>query len=110
MSFIKRLYYYSGGFIIGIFFLVFIFSGKKTSCNYGPNARVIDNIISKELILESDVLDYSNDELIDLISNGKVIFSKSDPNNDPCGMYYIKSGSTIMIVSNCENEAKIEFK
>ncbi len=45
MSFIKRLYYYSGGFIIGIFFLVFIFSGKKTSCNYGPNARVIDNII-----------------------------------------------------------------
>ena len=49
MSFLKRLYYYSTGFIIGIFFLFFIFNGKRTSCNYGPSARVIDNIISKEL-------------------------------------------------------------
>ena len=54
MNFLKRLYYYSTGFIIGIIFLIFILNGKRASCNYTPNARVIDNITSKELILDSD--------------------------------------------------------
>ena len=53
MNFLKRLYYYSTGFIIGIVFLFFILNGKRASCNYTPNARVIDNITSKELIIDS---------------------------------------------------------
>ena len=110
MSFLKRLYYYSTGFIIGIFFLSFIFNGKRTSCNYGPSARVIDNIISKELILKSNIESIDSLELIDLISEGKVIFNKSEPNQKPCGIYYIKTDSLNFIITNCEDNATIEIK
>ena len=110
MSFLKRLYYYSTGFIIGIFFLFFIFNGKRTSCNYGPSARVIDNIISKELILKSNIESIDSLELIDLISEGKVIFNKSEPNQKPCGIYYIKTDSLNFIITNCEDNATIEIK
>ena len=110
MNFLKRLYYYSTGFIIGIVFLFFILNGKRASCNYTPNARVIDNIISKELILDSnsEVL-FNKEEIIGIINNGKVIFSKSEPNNKPCGIYYIKSGDVNMNVINCENQATIKI-
>ena len=40
MAFLKRLGYYLFGLSIGVIILSFIFSGKKTSCNYGPQARV----------------------------------------------------------------------
>ena len=65
MSFLKRLYYFSTGLIIGILFLFFVLNGKKTSCNYGPSARVIDNIISKELIIKVDKDTIENEKLID---------------------------------------------
>ena len=110
MNFLKRLYYYSTGFIIGIIFLFFILNGKRASCNYTPNARVIDNIISKELILHSDnkVL-FNQDELIEIINNGRVIFNKSKPNNKPCGVYLIKSGDLNLNIINCENEATVKI-
>jgi len=110
MSFLKRLYYYSTGFIIGIFFLFFIFNGKRTSCNYGPSTRVIDNIISKELILKSTNDSIDSNELIDIISNGKVIFNKSEPNQKPCGIYFIKSDSINFMITNCEDSATVEVK
>ena len=78
MNFLKRLYYYSTGFIIGIVFLFFILNGKRASCNYTPNARVIDNITSKKLIIDSksEVL-FNQDEIIEILNSGKVIFNKS---------------------------------
>ena len=110
MNFLKRLYYYSTGFIIGIIFLIFILNGKRASCNYTPNARVIDNIISKQLILDSDneVL-FNQDELIDIINNGRVIFNKSEPKNKPCGIYFIKSGDLNLNIINCENQATVKI-
>ena len=110
MSFLKRLYYYSIGFIIGIFFLFFIFNGKKTSCNYGPSARVIDNILSKELILKSTLNSLNNEQLINIISKGKVIFNKSKPNEKPCGLYFIESDSKNYIITNCDDTATVEIK
>ena len=47
MKLIHRIGYYLGGFTIGIVILIFFLSGKKTSCDYGPNARVLKNIRSK---------------------------------------------------------------
>ena len=110
MNFLKRLYYYSTGFIIGIVFLFFILNGKRASCNYTPNARVIDNITSKELIIDSnsEVL-FNEEEIIEILNNGKVIFNKSEPNNKPCWMYYIISGDFNINVINCENEATIKI-
>ena len=49
MNFIKRLTFFSGGFMIGLFFLMFFLSGKKTSCNYMPNSRVKNDILKKNI-------------------------------------------------------------
>ena len=110
MSFLKRLYYFSTGLIIGIVFLFFILNGKRTSCNYGPSARVIDNIISKELVLKFQTDSISNEELFDIISEGRVRFSKSDITNEPCALYFIESGDFSLIIENCDKEALVEFR
>ncbi len=109
MSFLKRLYYYSTGFIIGIVFLFFIFNGKRTSCNYGPSARVLDNIVSKELVVKSNFDSINTDDLIDIISKGKVIFNKSEPNQEPCGVYFIESNSKSFVITNCKEIATVEI-
>ena len=110
MSFLKRLYYFSSGLIIGLVFLFFIFNGKKTSCNYGPSARVIDNIISKEVILKNEKDSIQTDLLIEIISKGRVKFNKSETNNKPCGLYYVESDSLNLLIENCEKKAIVEFK
>jgi hypothetical protein len=48
--------------------------------------------------------------LIDLISEGKVIFNKSEPNQKPCGVYYIETDSLNFIITNCEDAATVEIK
>ena len=48
-------------------------------------------------------------EIIEILNNGKVIFNKSEPNKEPCGMYYIKSGDFNVDVINCENEATVRI-
>ena len=35
------------GFLIGIFFVGMIYSGKDTRCNYFPNARVLNDLRTK---------------------------------------------------------------
>ncbi|GEP51913.1 hypothetical protein FNO01nite_25850 [Flavobacterium noncentrifugens] len=47
MTFKFRFAYYMFGFIIGIFFVTLIFSGKDTRCNYFPNARVLNDLRTK---------------------------------------------------------------
>ena len=110
MSFLRRLYYFSTGLIIGIVFLFFILNGKRTSCNYGPSARVLDNIISKELILKHQTDSIVDDELFDLISEGKVRFNKSDVSNEPCAIYFVESGNISLLIENCDEQAFVEFK
>ena len=110
MSFLKRLYYFSTGLIIGIIFLFFILNGKKTSCNYGPSARVIDNIISKELTFNVEKDSVENEKLIDIISNGKVRFNKSDVNKKPCAIYFIESEDLNLLIENCDKKGIVEFR
>ena len=110
MSFLKRLYYFSTGLIIGIVFLIFILNGKRTSCNYGPSARVIDNITSKELVLNYQTDSIADDELYNIISKGRVRFNKSDITNEPCALYFIESGDLSLLIENCEKRALVEFR
>lgn len=110
MSFLRRLYYFSTGLIIGIVFLFFILNGKRTSCNYGPSARVIDNIISKELVLKYQSDSIVDDEIFDLISKGRVRFNKSDISNEPCAIYFVESGNISLLIENCDEQAFVEFK
>ena len=110
MSFLKRLYYFSTGLIIGIVFLIFILNGKRTSCNYGPSARVIDNITSKDLVLKFQTDSISNEELFEIISDGRVRFNKSDITNEPCAQYFVESGDFSLLIQNCDEQALVEFK
>jgi len=90
MSFFKRLTYYSFGFLIGTIILSFIFSGKKTTCNYSPNDRVIADISKKSLkgnfkINETDLIDSTR--FFKFIKSAKVNFSQSDTKVDSCKIY-----------------------
>lgn len=96
MSFIKRLVYYLGGVGLGVILLMFFLSGKKTSCDYGPNARTLKFLKSKPLI-KSDVsqrslaqynLDSLNVESV--FSDGEVNFKDSEISGELPNIYVIE--------------------
>ena len=62
------------------------------------------------LVLESTVYPGATDELINIISNGKVIFNKSTPNKEPCGVYFVETDYKDLLIINCEDIATIEIK
>ena len=76
MKLLYRLGYYLGGFSVGLIFLAFILNGKKTSCNYTPNARVIDNLLQKEIVIPDAILNsnpqLNTDEIKGIIKRGNV--------------------------------------
>ena len=88
MKLLYRLGYYLGGFSVGLIFLAFILNGKKTSCNYTPNARVIDNLLQKEIVIPDAILNsnpqLNTDQIKEIIKRGNVNFSKSDTKRDSC--------------------------
>ena len=104
MSFIKRLIYYLGGVGLGIILLLFFLSGKKTSCDYGPNARTLKFLKSKPLLksidAERDCKLYNIDSLDikSVLNIGDVNFSASETSNDlpkiySVGIYLENKGS-----------------
>jgi len=117
MKFIHRLGYYLGGFSVGLIVLAFFLSGKKASCDYGPNARTIKNISSKDKRYSENtkyfIITYSLDSLKveNLIRNGEVDFSKSQTHFDSCKIYAIDSKlnneDVILSVENCKEIATI---
>lgn len=118
MKFIHRLGYYLGGFSIGLIILAFFLQGKKTSCDYGPNARTTKNIANKSKQYSSEALSamnrYQIDSLTvsDLIRYGSVDFSKSTTQGEDCKTYIIdntfKEQEFEMSVKNCDSIATIE--
>ena len=106
--FIRRLGYYLGGFSVGIILLTFILSGKKTSCNYGPNARVIDKLTKKKIILSPTIrknFPQLNDSIIKVdLTHGNVDFSKSDTQRDSCRLYHIDTKNKLIALQivNCK--------
>lgn len=118
MKLIQRVAWYSGGFVIGIIALMFFLSGKKTSCDYGPNARTLKNIRSKQLEItqESELLlaNYSLDSSVitEILQKGDVLFSESDTSPDSCKVYVIKGrvkGRTIKFsAENCDKIVNIQ--
>lgn len=47
MKFYQRFAYYLVGFVIGLFFVGMVLSGKDTRCNYFPNSRVLNDLRNK---------------------------------------------------------------
>ncbi|WP_248722972.1 hypothetical protein [Seonamhaeicola sp. ML3] len=108
MKFIQRLGYYLGGFSIGLIILFFFLNGKKVSCDYGPDARVLKNISGKKIIYPSN-----NDSTIVnyILKHGEINFSESTPRQEPCAIYLVEGrhndNSVNFTVENCDSIATI---
>lgn len=118
MKLAARLAYYSVGFFIGIMILMFFLSGKKTSCDYGPDARVLKNIRIKNKTYEPSVLLFLKENQLDtsivrnILNSGDVDFSNSNTKLDSCKIYAVEGEvddkTLILRIENCENQATIQ--
>lgn len=117
MKFIHRVGYYLGGFSIGLILLAFFLQGKKTSCDYGPNARTTKNIANKSKIYSEEsqaIMEHYQMDTVtvsNLIRYGTVDFSKSDTKSKGCKTYYIdnsfKDDEFELIVKNCDSTVQV---
>ena len=117
MKLIKRVAYYSGGFVIGLILLFFFLGGKRASCDYSPNARTLKNIRIKDRIISEKALSVLKQNQMDsssiasLLNNGEVLFSESDTSLDSCKIYMIrgrKENRRLKIkVENCNKKATV---
>ncbi len=117
MTLFQRIGYYLGGFSIGLVILAFFFNGKKTSCSYGPDARVLKNIRLKKIV-------FTDNARFDLLANnldttainyvlkkGTINFSKSDARKTPCAIYVVEGDynekDIVLTIENCDSMATI---
>ncbi len=117
MKFIHRIGYYLGGFSIGLIFLAFFLSGKRASCSYGPDARVLKNISTKQLVYSPNVIELITNKSIDsltiskILKSGDIDFSEVNRDLDSCKIYIIEQEindkNIALTVENCETTATI---
>ena len=103
---------------MGLVILAFFLNGKKVSCDYGPEARVKKNIISKTLLFSDDFRSEIQNQDIDSLTiqqvliKGDVNFSKSNTRQEPCGLYAIEGEiqekELVLTVENCDSIATIK--
>ncbi len=117
MKLIHRFAFFGGGFTLGIFILIFILNGKKTSCSYGPESRTLKNIRSKKRDFSENALMVFEKNKLDtalvgtLLTDGDVLFSESNTDLDSCKQYVIEgkiSEKNLKIkVANCDKTATV---
>ena len=118
MKLLHRIGYYLGGFSIGLVILAFFLNGKKVSCDYGPEARVLKNINLKHIEfsknIKTAILNNKVDslEVRSLLQHGHINFSKSETRKKPCGIYAIEGKinklEVVLSVENCDSIATIQ--
>ena len=115
MKLIYRIGYYMMGFAVGLVFLSFILNGKKTSCNYGPNDRVISNISKKNWQsvghASSEFLSFDSIAFQSFLKMASVDFGKSAIDKDSCKTYYLtgywEDKNINVELENCEKTINI---
>lgn len=118
MKFIHRLAYFSVGLFFGIIILMFFLGGKKTSCDYSPNARTLKNIRIKDRTFSKDALQFFQSSNLDtshvssVLNSGKVDFGRSKTDGDPCNIYFVSgkldTGILELQIENCDSTATIQ--
>ncbi|MDA7707325.1 hypothetical protein N8836_01575 [Flavobacteriaceae bacterium] len=114
MKIVYRFGFFFGGFSIGLVFLMFFLSGKKTSCAYGPDARVLKNIQIKSIRYSESVQELLNTNKIDTLTLNSIFkgadinFGESDTKSTPCKTYRVVGDLYEMDVENCERVATIK--
>ncbi len=99
MKFYQRFAYYMVGFVIGMFFVALVLSGKDTRCNYFPNARVLNDLRNKPFVYDTEASRRLAEDWVDTtdikntLTYGDVDFDKS---NIPVGggKLYVVYGKT----------------
>ncbi|MBE7639020.1 hypothetical protein GUB10_01630 [Salegentibacter sp. BLCTC] len=117
MKLIHRIGYFSVGLFFGIMLLLFFLGGKKTSCDYSPNDRVLKNIKIKERKFSQEAFNYFEENKLDTalvsesLKNGDVDFSRSNTEGNPCNVYLITNKVEEAVlelqVENCDSTATI---
>ena len=117
MTLIQRIGYYLGGFSLGLIILAFFLNGKKVSCSYAPDARVLKNIRLKKLLYSEGVQSQLSDYKLDstainyILKKGNINFSESNARQKPCGMYVVEGDYNTqdirLTVENCDSIATI---
>ncbi len=114
----RRFGLYGFGFAIGIVLVFFFLGGKNSSCNWMPNARMLEIIRSKQISYSEQVQSQINDATIDstdinyILMEGDIDFSKSQVKNNPCRNYLIngelEDQEVSITVIICDSLATIE--
>jgi hypothetical protein len=117
MKLIQRIGYYLGGFSMGLVILAFFLNGKKVSCDYGPDARVLKNISTKKIVYSEAINMALSEKNIDsmaiiyLLKKGDINFSKSNPREKPCAIYIVEGEynekDMVLTVQNCDSVATL---
>ncbi|EMY81553.1 DUF4258 domain-containing protein [Psychroflexus gondwanensis] len=118
MKFIHRLGYYLSGFVVGIIMLMFFLGGKKTSCDWGLDSRVLKNIRIKDRVVTDEALEFFNQKKIDtsaisyILKSGDVNFKESNIEAKPCKIYQIEGEINEerlgLIFENCDSIATLK--
>jgi hypothetical protein len=118
MKFIHRLGYYLSGFVVGIIMLMFFLGGKKTSCDWGLDSRVLKNIRIKDRVVTDEALEFFNQKKIDtsaisyILKSGDVNFKESNIEAKPCKIYQIEGEINEerlgFIFENCDSIATLK--
>ncbi len=113
----KRFALYGFGFAIGIVLVFFFLGGKKASCNWLPNDRMLKVIRSKEIHYAPEVSAQIITKQLDtatintILVHGDIDFSKSQTKNNPCRKYLINGTNDLkdiqMTVEVCDSIATI---
>ena len=95
----KRFTLYGIGFFFGLVLVFYFLGGKKASCNWLPNDRILNIIQRKSIRISPEVRNVMNEKRIDsmelmkIIKFGDIDFSKSQVKNEPCRNYFIQGVS-----------------
>lgn len=119
MKFYQRFAYYLVGLIMGCFVVAAVLMGKKTSCNYFPNARVLNNLRTKPFLYDIEASRRLSEDWVDTIdikntlTEGDVDFDKSNIPEEGGKKYVIygktKAGKEITLeVINYDDKAVLK--
>lgn len=118
-GFLRRLFFFAIGLVIGIFILKNFFNKKNAEFDYMPNARTLKSISNKPLVYFSDEakdqlkqLNIDSVQAMTLLDFGKVNFKASQLREKPCQTYQIeptkKTPPIIMSVQRCDSVSIIK--
>ena len=117
MKVIQRFAYYGAGFIVGLIILFFFLGGKKTSCDYGFDARTLKDIRSKKIEFSAEGESLRNKFQLDstairsILKKGDVDFSETDRKLDSCKIYLVdgmvEEQKLRLRIKNCNKTATV---